>query len=92
MYSRKRFDLNPTSSVSAALPAHDSAISATCAELSLDSLALVLEHKTRYHITSSWSTWNCLLNCIRSVTKATYPDRMEEERNEKATGTIFIWQ
>ena len=86
IYGRRRFNHHQTSAESAAGPAYASAISGTCAELALDSLALVLEHKTRYHFTSSWSTWNCLLNCIRSITKAAFPGHKDDERNEIVPG------
>ena len=64
---------------------HDLDVSATCTELALDSVSLIVEHKTRYHVHNSWSTWNCLQNCIRTCTKEAAADLARSQGSSSAS-------
>lgn len=50
--------------------AMEAEIAATTTELAFDAISTVLESKMRSSGVDSWSTWNCLQNCLRNGTKS----------------------
>eukprot|EP01038_Epipyxis_sp_PR26KG_P005336 gene5336-7405_t len=60
----------------------DIPIANTCVELTLDSIAIIMEYKTKHHYNESWSTWNCLQNCIKTSCNSTFGDEDKAELTE----------